>query len=153
MATVISPIISPAWVATSVAPDLWGQATGVSALTGWLLLSNLFWVLAYDTVYAMVDRNDDVRLGIKTSALTLGQFDVAAVAVFYALHLGILFAVLAPLEHPPRLLALVIASAMAIGAVWHIRGRERGPCFWVFKHNHWLGLVVFLGIAVGDVWG
>jgi 4-hydroxybenzoate polyprenyltransferase len=48
---------------------------------------------------------------------------------------------------------LVIASAMAIGAVWHIRGRERGPCFWVFKHNHWLGLVVFLGIAVGDVWG
>ena len=54
---------------------------------------------------------------LKTSALTLGQFDVAAVAVFYALHLGILFAVLAPLEHPPRLLALVIASAMAIGAV------------------------------------
>ena len=145
--------IPMAFVATSVAPDLWGQATGVSVLTGWLLLSNLFWVLAYDTVYAMVDRNDDVRLGIKTSALTLGQFDVAAVAVFYALHLGILFAVLAPLEHPPRLLALVIASAMAIGAVWHIRGRERGPCFWVFKHNHWLGLVVFLWIAVGDVWG
>ena len=145
--------IPMAFVATSVAPDLWGQATGVSVLTGWLLLSNLFWVLAYDTVYAMVDRDDDVRLGIKTSALTLGQFDVAAVAVFYALHLGILFAVLAPLEHPPRLLALVIASAMAIGAVWHIRGRERGPCFWVFKHNHWLGLVVFLGIAVSDVWG
>jgi 4-hydroxybenzoate polyprenyltransferase len=145
--------IPMAFVATSVAPDLWGQATGVSVLTGWLLLSNLFWVLAYDTVYAMVDRDDDVRLGIKTSALTLGQFDVAAVAVFYALHLGILFAVLAPLEHPPRLLALVIASAMAIGAVWHIRGRERGPCFWIFKHNHWLGLVVFLGIAVGDVWG
>jgi len=145
--------IPMAFVATSVASDLWGQATSVSALTGWLLLSNLFWVLAYDTVYAMVDRNDDVRLGIKTSALTLGQFDVAAVAIFYALHLGILFAVLAPLEHPPRLLALVIASAMAIAAVWHIRGRERGPCFWVFKHNHWLGLVVFLGIAVGDVWG
>ena len=140
--------IPMAFVATSVAPDLWGQATSVSALTGWLLVSNLFWVLAYDTVYAMVDRNDDVRLGIKTSALTLGQFDVAAVATFYALHLGILFAVLAPLAHPPRLLALVIASAMAIGAVWHIRGRARGPCFWVFKHNHWLGLVVFLGIAV-----
>jgi 4-hydroxybenzoate polyprenyltransferase len=145
--------ISMAFVATSVAPDLWGQATSVSALIGWLLLSNLFWVLAYDTVYAMVDRNDDVRLGIKTSALTLGQFDVAAVAIFYALHLGILFAVLAPLEYPPRLLALVIASAMAIAAVWHIRGRERGPCFWVFKHNHWLGLVVFLGIAFSDVWG
>ena len=145
--------IPMAFVATSVAPDLWGQVTSVSALTVWLLLSNLFWVLAYDTVYAMVDRNDDVRLGIKTSALTLGQFDVAAVAIFYALHLGILFAVLAPLEHPPRLLALVIASAMSIGAVWHIRGREREPCFWVFKHNHWLGLVVFLGIAVSDVWG
>jgi 4-hydroxybenzoate polyprenyltransferase len=145
--------IPMAFVATSVASDLWGQATSVSALTGWLLLSNLFWVLAYDTVYAMVDRNDDVRLGIKTSALTLGQFDVAAVAIFYALHLGILFAVLAPLEYPPRLLALVIASAMAIAAVWHIRGRERGPCFWVFKHNHWLGLVVFLGIAFSDVWG
>ena len=145
--------IPMAFVATSVAPDLWGQATGVSVLTGWLLLSNLFWVLAYDTVYAMVDRDDDVLLGIKTSALTLGQFDVAAVAIFYAVHLGILFAVLAPLEHPPRLLALVIASAMAIAAVWHIRGRERGPCFWVFKHNHWLGLVVFLGIAVSDVWG
>jgi 4-hydroxybenzoate polyprenyltransferase len=145
--------IPMAFVATSVASDLWGQATSVSALTGWLLLSNLFWVLAYDTVYAMVDRNDDVRLGIKTSALTLGQFDVAAVAVFYALHLGILFAVLAPLEHPPRLLALVIASAMAIAAVWRTRGRERGPCFWVFKHNHWLGLVVFLGIAASDVWG
>ena len=145
--------IPMAFVATSVASDLWGQATGVSVLTGWLLLSNLFWVLAYDTVYAMVDRDDDVRLGIKTSALTLGQFDVAAVAVFYALHLGILFAVLAPLEHPPRRLALVIASAMAIGGAWRMHGGGHWACVWIFKYIHSPGLVVVHGLEGGVGWG
>ena len=58
-------------------------------LAGWLLIGNLFWVLAYDTEYAMVDRDDDLRIGIKTSAITLGRFDVAAVMSFYAAFLAI----------------------------------------------------------------
>ena len=140
--------IPMAFVACSEATDALSQAVDLPPIMGWLLLSNLFWVLAYDTVYAMVDRNDDVRLGIKTSALTLGRFDVMAVALFYALHLGILFVVLTPAAHPVRLVALIGAAAMALGAVWAIRTRKRAPCFWIFKHNHWLGLVVFLGVAV-----
>ncbi len=122
---------------------------GVPALAWWLLLGNLFWVLAYDTEYAMVDRDDDVRLGIRTSALTLGRFDVAAVMAFYAVYLG-LWGVLGA-----RIglgwgygAGLVVAAAQAI---WHftlIRGRTREGCFRAFKQNHWLGFAVFAGIAL-----
>ena len=118
---------------------------------GWLLLSsNLFWVLAYDTEYAMVDRDDDLRIGMKTSAITLGEHDVAAVMGFYAVHLLSLAWLLSPASLGwPFAASLVLA---ALQALWHfrlIRLRERADCFKAFRLNHWLGATLFAGIALG----
>lgn len=115
-----------------------------------LLVFNLFWVLAYDTEYAMVDRDDDLRIGMKTSAITLGRLDVVAVMSFYAVHLMGWAMVLAD-QHLgwPWGLALLVA---ALQALWHfvlIRGRTREGCFRAFRQNHWLGATVFAGIAIG----
>jgi 4-hydroxybenzoate polyprenyltransferase len=117
--------------------------------TWWLLLSNLFWVLAYDTEYAMVDRDDDLRIGMKTSAITLGRFDVPAVMAFY----GVYLASWAGLGHALGLGAWFLAgiAAAASQAAWHytlIRGRSRDACFKAFRLNHWLGFAVFAGVAV-----
>jgi 4-hydroxybenzoate polyprenyltransferase len=118
---------------------------------GWLLLSsNLFWVLAYDTEYAMVDRDDDLRIGMKTSAITLGEHDVAAVMGFYAVHLLSLAWLLSPASLGwPFAASLALA---ALQALWHfrlIRLRERADCFKAFRLNHWLGATLFAGIALG----
>ena len=116
-----------------------------------LLLGNLFWVIAYDTEYAMVDRDDDLKIGMKTSAITLGRFDVAAVALSYAAYLGIWSFVLFAQVIRAQAAILVIAIGLAAAqAVWHImliRKRERDDCFKAFRLNHWLGFTVFLGIA------
>ena len=113
------------------------------------LMGNLFWVLAYDTQYAMVDRDDDVRIGMKTSAITLGQWDVAAVMAFYLLHLGIWAWVIAPLAQGwGWWLGLTVALAQV---AWHatlIRTRSREGCFKAFRLNHWVGLALFVGIAL-----
>ena len=125
------------WTLASVPPHAW-----------WLLLSNLFWVLAYDTEYAMVDRDDDLRIGMRTSAITLGRFDVAAVMAFYALYLGSWGA----LGHALGLGAVFGAgiAAAAGQALWHftlIRQRSREGCFKAFRLNHWVGFAVFAGVA------
>ena len=116
-----------------------------------LLLGNLFWVIAYDTEYAMVDRDDDLKIGIKTSAITLGRFDVAAVAVSYALYLGIwsfvLSAQVIQAQAAIIYIAFGFASAQAAWHVWLIRKRQRDACFKAFRLNHWLGFTVFLGIV------
>ncbi|MFO1296974.1 MAG: 4-hydroxybenzoate octaprenyltransferase [Rubrivivax sp.] len=114
-----------------------------------LVASNLFWVLAYDTEYAMVDRDDDLRIGMKTSAITLGRFDVAAVLAFYAMDL----ASWAWLGHRLGLGGWFLAGigAAAAQAAWHwtlIRDRGREGCFKAFRLNHWLGFAVFAGTAV-----
>jgi 4-hydroxybenzoate polyprenyltransferase len=120
----------------------------VPALAWWLLLGNLFWVLAYDTEYAMVDRDDDLRIGIKTSAITLGRLDVAAVMAFYAAFLAIWAVLGASLGYGwPYFAGLVAAAAIA---AWHfglIRARTREGCFRAFRLNHWLGFAVFAGIV------
>ena len=113
-----------------------------------LLLGNLFWVLAYDTEYAMVDRDDDLAIGIKTSAITLGRFDVPAVLLCYALYLGGWTLLLAQQLH--SLLFLAAVTLAALQAAWHgwlIRERSRKGCFTAFRLNHWLGFTVFAGIA------
>jgi 4-hydroxybenzoate polyprenyltransferase len=121
----------------------------VPMLAWGLMLFNLFWVLAYDTEYAMVDRDDDLRIGMKTSAITLGRHDVSAVMAFYAVYLCGWYGLL----ESQRLgwhwtLALCLAG---LQAVWHfllIMGRSRDGCFMAFRSNHWLGATVFAGIAV-----
>lgn len=115
----------------------------------WLLwLGNLFWVLAYDTEYAMVDRDDDLKIGMKTSAITLGRFDVAAIVVFYLLFLGFWVLALIPLALGA---IFYIAIALALAQVgWHwwlIRTRTREGCFRAFRVNHWVGFTLFAGIA------
>ncbi|MEP6972231.1 MAG: 4-hydroxybenzoate octaprenyltransferase [Betaproteobacteria bacterium] len=124
-------------------------ASAVPALAWWLLLGNLFWVLAYDTEYAMVDRDDDLRIGIQTSAITLGRFDVAAVLLFYAIHLALWTALIWPLAGSGWFLAgIAAAAAQATWHGWLIRERQREPCFKAFRLNHWVGFAVFAGIAV-----
>jgi 4-hydroxybenzoate polyprenyltransferase len=114
-----------------------------------LMASNLFWVLAYDTEYAMVDRDDDLRIGMKTSAITLGRFDVAGVAAFYAIHLAS-WAWLGDLLGLGRWFFAGIALAAA-QALWHlalIRDRSREGCFKAFRRNHWLGATLFVATAL-----
>ena len=118
----------------------------VPALAWGLLLGNLFWVLAYDTEYAMVDRDDDLRIGIRTSAITLGRFDVTGVMLFYAAYLAIWAGLGAQLGMAWPYFA-GIATAAAIAA-WHftlIRDRSRDGCFRAFRLNHWLGFALFAG--------
>ena len=122
----------------------------VPTLAWGLLLGNLFWVLAYDTEYAMVDRDDDLRIGMKTSAITLGRWDVAAVMAFYAAHLLIWACLLAPLELGwPFDLALAMAVAQAAWHYFLISSRTREGCFLAFRLNHWMGATLFAGIALG----
>ena len=130
--------------------DLWNS---VPAWAWLLLVGNLFWVLAYDTEYAMADRDDDLLLGIKTSAITLGRFDVGFVGLCYALYLMLWAVVVAPRLAAPGgfLLAVVVAAAQAAWHVWLIRQRGREACFRAFRVNHWLGFTVFAGIVVSNL--
>ena len=130
----------------------WGL-TAVNAAVPWqawaLLASNLFWVLAYDTEYAMVDRDDDLKIGMKTSAITLGRWDIAAVMGFYAAYL-LSWALLGRALGLGTVFLLGIAVAAA-QAGWHfnlIRRRTREGCFKAFRLNHWLGSAVFVGVAL-----
>ncbi len=119
-------------------------------LLAWLLLlGNLFWVIAYDTEYAMVDRDDDLKIGMKTSAITLGRFDVVGVMASYLIYLSIwAFALMDIVQPAIYWIALGLALAQAL---WHgrlIRRRDRDGCFKAFRLNHWLGFTVFAGIAL-----
>ena len=123
----------------------------------WLLAANIFWAIAYDTEYAMVDRNDDIRIGIKTSAITFGRFDVAAVVISYVVMLAILVYVGVDRAFGWAYYAGLVAAAGTM--VYHyflIRGRERMPCFKAFLHNNWTGACIFAGIlghyALNGAW-
>lgn len=115
----------------------------------WLLLgANIFYSFAYDTEYAMVDRDDDAKLGIRTSALTLGRFDVAAVMASYAGMLAMLALVGIRLGMGlPYYAGLAAAAAMMVYHWRLIRGRSRAGCFKAFRHNNWVGAVIFAGIV------
>ncbi len=121
----------------------------VPAHAAWLLLGNLFWVLAYDTEYAMVDRDDDLHIGIRTSAITLGRFDVIGVMACYAAYLVSWAAIGRSLGLGKVYLVGVAIAALQAGWHWSlIRHRTRDGCFKAFALNHWLGFAVFAGVAV-----
>jgi 4-hydroxybenzoate polyprenyltransferase len=119
-------------------------------LLAWLLLlGNLFWVIAYDTEYAMVDRDDDLKIGMKTSAITLGRFDVAGVMLSYLIYLSIwALALIGQAQTAIYLIAIGLALLQAMWHGWLIRKRQRDDCFKAFRLNHWLGFTVFAGIAL-----
>jgi len=133
-------------------PMAFAAVTGEVPWQAWLLLiGNLFWVLAYDTEYAMVDRDDDLKIGMKTSAITLGAWDVRAIMGFYAAYLVVWGAVL---DAPHHLWVQVGLALAAMQAAWHfvlIKDRTRDGCFKAFRLNHWVGFTVFAGLAVGSL--
>ncbi len=121
----------------------------VPPVAWWLLLANVFWAIAYDTEYAMVDRPDDLKIGIKTSAITFGRFDVAAIMICYALTLSILAAVGYTLHLGwPYWVGLMAAAGIALYHYTLIKDRDTTKCFTAFMHNNWLGAAVFAGILL-----
>jgi len=131
-----------------------GIPMGYAAILGtipaegwWLLLANIFWAIAYDTEYAMVDRDDDLRIGIKTAAITLGRYDVLAVMICYGVTLALL-AVIGLHRGLGLVYYLGIAVAAAVMIHHHrlIRGRDREACFRAFNQNNWVGAIIFVGI-------
>jgi 4-hydroxybenzoate polyprenyltransferase len=116
----------------------------------WLLLAaNIFWAIAYDTEYAMVDRDDDVRLGVKSSAITFGRYDVFVVAICYGLTLLLLGVAGNWLGYGwIFFFALSISACIAAQHIQWIRSRDRQACFKAFLHNTWIGATVFVGIAL-----
>ncbi|MBK6980156.1 MAG: 4-hydroxybenzoate octaprenyltransferase [Betaproteobacteria bacterium] len=131
-------------------PMAFAAQTGDVPLFAWLLWgANFFWVLAYDTEYAMVDRDDDLKIGIRTSAILFGRFDVAAVMACYALFLGAMAAIGAWKELGPAYYSGLFIAAVIAGYHWRmIRDRSREGCFRAFRHNHWIGMAVFAGVLV-----
>lgn len=132
-------------------PMAFAAVQGEVPLLAWvLLLGNLFWVLAYDTEYAMVDRDDDLRIGIKTSAITLGRADVAVVMLCYIAAISVW--ALAMVGRIPAAIIAITAAGAAAQAGWHytlIRDRSRDGCFKAFRLNHWVGFMLFAGTVAG----
>jgi len=132
-------------------PMAYAAVLGFIPVEAWILfVGNIFWAIAYDTAYAMVDRDDDLRLGLRTSAVTFGRFDVLAIAVSY----GILFLSQAWVAQLAKLsdyfwLGWGLAIACAIYHLKLVATRKREDCFKAFRHNNWLGGFLFLGILLG----
>jgi 4-hydroxybenzoate polyprenyltransferase len=122
----------------------------VPPLGWWLFAANMFWVIAYDTEYAMVDRRDDLRIGIRSSAILFGHADLVAVGLCYGVYLAML-ARLALAMHLGWAFGLGWLAALlsALRHLWWIRTREPQRCLQAFRDNHWLGLFIFVGVVAG----
>jgi 4-hydroxybenzoate polyprenyltransferase len=131
-------------------PMAFAAVTGaVPAVAWWLLAANVFWAVAYDTEYAMVDRDDDIKLGMRTSAITFGRFDVAAVMLCYGAALAIDLVCGWTLGLRWYFVGgIVVAAGIALYHYTLIRGRDRMQCFAAFRHNNWLGAAIFIGVAL-----
>ena len=134
-------------------PMAFAAIQGSVPLVAWLLLlANIFWCIAYDTEYAMVDRDDDIHLGIHSSALFFGKYDVIAVMGCYAASLATLVYVGNQLQLGlAYYLGLLIATGIAVYHYTLIRGRQRELCFKAFLHNNWFGTAIFVGLALSYV--
>jgi 4-hydroxybenzoate polyprenyltransferase len=125
------------------------QTDSLPSITWILMLANLFWVIAYDTAYAMVDKPDDLKIGIKTSAITFGRFDVLGVMICHACFITIML-IIGQLQQMnlPYYVGLTIATGLITYQYTLIRNHDRTLCFKAFLHNNWVGMMVFLGIAL-----
>lgn len=131
----------------------------IPALAYSMMFANACWVLAYDTAYAMADREDDLKIGIKTSAITLGRFDVAFIMLCYGLHItvwwGIFWqvgrlsiATIGSMQGIAWSIGLALVCMQVLWQYHHVRTRERLRCFTAFTQNHWIGFVVFLTVCI-----
>jgi 4-hydroxybenzoate polyprenyltransferase len=134
-------------------PMAFAAELGGVPLFAWvLLLANVFWAMAYDTEYAMVDRDDDLKIGIKTSAITFGRHDIAFVMSCYLLMLGFLAWVGQRMHYGVFFyFGLLVAAQLAIYHYTLIKDRSRDGCFKAFLHNNWLGAAIFAGIVADHV--
>ena len=131
-------------------PMAFAAQTGSLPPLLWILvLANLFWVIAYDTAYAIVDKPDDLKIGIKTSAITFGRFDVLGVMACHACFIAIML-VIGQLQQMnlAYYAGLIAASGLMAYQYTLIRNRDRALCFKAFLHNNWVGMAVFAGIAL-----
>lgn len=134
----------------------WGMIMAFAELQGeiplvaWLLfIANLMWTVAYDTMYAMVDRDDDVKIGVKSTAILFGQYDKRIVGFLQLFTLALLFTVGEILAFGwPYQLALVCSAALYSYQQMLIVNRERDNCFKAFLNNHWVGLIIFIGVYI-----
>ena len=125
------------------------QTKGLPAMSGWLLLGSIFWTIAYDTEYAMVDRDDDRKIGIRTSAILFGRYDVVAVMLCHALFLAVMAGIGWSLKLAwPYYAGLLCALTLAAYQYTLIRDRDPQSCFRAFQDNNWVGATVFAGIAL-----
>ena len=131
-------------------PMSYAAVTGSIPPEAWILLvANMFWAIAYDTEYALVDREDDLKIGIKTSAITFGRYDIAAIALCYAAALALLGWVGSRLDLGAAYYGgLLIAAGIAAYHLVLIRRRDPAKCFRAFLHNTWFGAAVFGGIVL-----
>jgi 4-hydroxybenzoate polyprenyltransferase len=135
--------------------DTQGQVPAVA----WILfLANFFWTMAYDTIYAMVDRDDDLKLGIRSSAISFGRFDVLAVGISYALLMACLLVVGQSLSGPggshwPYWLGWMIMAGLCALLTWKIRTRDREDCFSAFRANNYVGMPIWVALTLQLGWG
>ncbi|WP_293647358.1 4-hydroxybenzoate octaprenyltransferase [Thiolapillus sp.] len=123
------------------------QTGSVDPRSWWLFAAVLVWALIYDTMYAMVDRDDDLKIGVKSTAILFGRYDRLIISLLQLVFLGLLIHVgrlfgLGPYYY----LGLAVAAVLMVYHQWLIRNRQRAPCFRAFLHNHWVGVVIFIGI-------
>ena len=131
-------------------PMAFAAITNTVPAVAWVfLVANIFWTVAYDTEYAMVDREDDLKLGLKTAAITFGRYDVVAIGICYGLALALLVVAGMMLTWgAPYYLGLLIALGVAMTHLYWIRDRNRAACFRAFRHNNWFGAAIFAGIVL-----
>ena len=121
----------------------------IPPLAWWMLLANVLWAVAYDTQYAMVDRDDDVKIGIYSSALFFGKYDVLAIMLCYVGMIGILFYIGKILDFKsPYFLWIGVAFGLALGQYQAIKKRVKIDCFNAFLRNNWIGFAIFLGFLI-----
>lgn len=129
------------------------QTGTTTATTWWLFAAALIWTLAYDTLYAMADRHDDIKIGIKSTAILFGRADVTIIGILYGLVIALLAYVgLREAMSVPYYFGLAIAVALMARHLWTVRHRDPQACFDAFLNNHYVGMVVFLGIALNFYW-
>ena len=131
-------------------PMAFAAVTGTVPMLAWVIfLANVFWSVAYDTAYAMVDREDDIKVGVKSTAILFGRYDRFMIAVFHILCLGLLYwaGVMAHLGII-YFVGLLIALSLAVWQQWLIRDRQGPACFRAFLNNNWFGAAVFAGLFI-----
>ncbi len=125
------------------------QTNNVPAIAWWLVTANISWVLAYDTIYAMVDRADDLRIGVKSTAILFGRYDRALIALFQLFTLIVLFYIGNRVNLDGYYYGgLIIATGFAVYQQMLIRNRQEEGCFKAFLNNAWFGAAVFMGLVL-----